>query len=126
MKKPVLIGTYFLGHENVRVFLRPETGGEFWFCPKDKGCATIYIGSAYDHWHNVVGVLMHEAVEFGFARIGTRFDASPSTTRSHASYVFMMTHEQMEVMASSVGPFLADVMPDLEKAWKASKKSPKK
>lgn len=122
MKKPILVGTYYLGHENVRIFLRSGNGGDFYFCPADKGSAMIQIGSEQDHWHRIVGVLVHEAMEFGFARTGVRFDPAPCTTTSHASYVFMMTHEQMEVVASSIGPFLADCLPDLCKAWKSIKK----
>lgn len=119
MKK---VGTYFLGHENVRVALRPGTGGEFFFCPKDKGSALIMVGHDQDRWHQIVAVLLHEAIEFKLARQGNRFDPAPITTTSHASYVFMMTHEQMEDMASAVGLFLTDVLPDLAKAWKTVKK----
>jgi len=122
MKK---VGTYFLGYENVRVALRSGTGGEFYFTTKDKGCALIMIGQEQDKWHQIVSVLLHEAIEFKLARQGNRFDPSPITTNSHASYVFMMTHEQMEDMASSVGVFLANVLPDLAKSWNAYKKTKK-
>ena len=123
----IKVGTYYLGHENVRVALRPDTGGEFFMSPKDKGCALMMIGQDQDRWHQIVGVLLHEAMEFGFARHALRFDPAPCTTTSHASYVFMMDHEQFEAVASSVGPFMADCLPDLEKAWKKTrKKTPKK
>ena len=118
MEPMKVVGTYFLGHENVRVALRVGNGGELYFCPKDKGSAIIIVGQDQDRWHQIVAVLLHEAIEFKLARQGNRFDPSPITTTSHASYVFMMTHEQMEDMASSVGPFLADCLPDLAKAWK--------
>ena len=119
MKK---VGTYFIGHENVRIAFRPGNGGEFYLSPKDKGCALIVIGCEQNDWNTLVGVLLHEAIEFKLARQGNRFDPSPITTTSNASYMFMMTHEQMEDMASAVGPFLADCLPTVAKVWKTVKK----
>lgn len=117
MRKPLLVGTFYYGFENVRVFFRNGSGGDFFFCPSDKGCAIINIGWEQSSWSEIVEVMVHEAMEFGFARSGHRFDQNPTPTRSHASYVFMFNHEEMELVASAMGSFLSQCLPEMAKSW---------
>jgi hypothetical protein len=110
MKKAKKVGVFKLGPENVELWVDPAiSGGTFNLCPRSGGMAEIRIGV-----NEQIEVLIHELFEFCAARLQLRFIAAPSFTRSHADYLFVMTHEQFTEVAARVGCFMSDAIPKLK------------
>lgn len=116
-----LVGTYTLGYENVRLYLRDGVGGDLNTRPDNTGPAAIYIGSDMEWWY-LVGVLLHEAFEFQTIRMGLRFKSDSSMCSSYADFLFVMTHEQFSDAMHRVGQFIDECLPDLKKAYGATKR----
>ena len=63
MSKPILVGTYILGFDNVRVELDGDTDGcaaAVWYNPADGGCQKIVIRCKGKSWADGVASLLHE------------------------------------------------------------------
>lgn len=66
MSKPILVGTYILGFDNVRVELDGDTDGcaaAVWHNPADGGCQKIVIRCKGKSWADGVASLLHESME---------------------------------------------------------------
>lgn len=119
-RKPVDLGLFVVGWEQVRVFLRGGTGGEFIACPTDSDCPTISIGVEGQSWQDVHTVAMHEILEFCFFRRNTRYSPThiANHARSHASYLFVMTHEEFHAAIADASEMMVALGPKLVDAYK--------
>lgn len=116
--KQKLIGTFVLNYENVRVFATYSTGDSAVFVyPQDDGCAKMLVACKRS-WKDCVCGLTHEAIEFCLHRNRHGYFQTCDRTNGPDCFTFMFTHQQMNVVAYSVGAFIADVMPKLQKAHK--------
>lgn len=124
----VKVGIYQLGAENVVLYLGNENGGCFSLAPSDGSQPFISVGhySGEKPWSRVVEVLTHELMEFVMARRGWRWMPAPEINDSQADYLFVVTHEQMAVVAESVGYFMSCALPDLAGHFNAVVKASKK
>lgn len=115
--KPIYLGTYKLGPENVR--LEADFGSassEVLIAPTDHGCARMVIG-CNDVWSRVVGGLLHEAIEFRLHRQRCAFERSHTLTCEPSRYVFIISHVEHDEMARDVGDFMAVAFSALERAY---------
>ena len=122
--KQVIVGTYDLGAESVVLILRPGMGGDFHTRsdpPRKMPC--ISVGADSGSWQKLVAWLVHEVVEVVMMRMGLRYVPDVDYARDAAGYLFVETHAQHSEVCARVGWFLADCLPDLNKAWKKWKKA---
>lgn len=111
-----ILGTLPLGYELVQLVARGDTGGEFHLCsPRTKG-GVITIGVEHEDFSEVVGTLLHEAIEYSLARMGCRYVDSNDMGHDHAAYVFMMTHPQFSDALAKSATFVEPAIPLLRKA----------
>ena len=117
----IKVGIYYMGAENVALYLRSGTGGDFSLAPRDGSQAFIAIGhyGGNADWPKIVSDIQHEALEFAMSRLGLRWLQAPSSSDSHAAYAFHMTHEQMDEVAGMTGHFLASCLPDMARHFDA-------
>lgn len=111
-----VIGRYDLGGETVELALRDGRGGNWDTRTPEKKLALLCIGM--DDWPGVVGILLHEAVEFVAAKMGLRYRPSFDYAEDNGSSQFVMTHTQFSEVMMRVGVFLAVCLPDLAAAWR--------
>lgn len=123
--KQTYLGVFRLGHEQMEVYLRDGTGGEFYTVPEAGRLPRIKVG-ADQCWKDVVSVLHHEAMEFCLMRIECRFNPGSDFARDHASYLFIMTHPQFSEAGARTAWFLADCLPALGTAYRKWMKKGKK
>jgi hypothetical protein len=113
-----IVGTYRMGDDSVQLVLREGDGGDFYFQPGDIPYCRLKIGADVDEWWRVVAFVLHEAEEACIARICCRLSPDDEFGRDHATYVFLLRHEQFSDVCARAGMFLAACLPDLCKAWK--------
>lgn len=100
------VGQYMLGYRNVDLYADSEcTGGFFKLAPME-GVANIQVGTKYDHWHELLNVLLHETMEFALCEVGCRFKLEPSFIDGHDGYKFMFTHDQFTEATSRAAYFV--------------------
>lgn len=116
--KQKLVGTFILNHENVRVYATDSTGDSTVYLYSDDGGATKMSVACLRDWRDCVSGLMHEAMEFCLHRNRHGYYQTCDRTRGAEGFTFVFTHYQMNVVAYSVGAFVADVLPKLQKAHK--------
>jgi len=114
------VGTFYLGCENVLLFLNNTQGGAFGLAPRDGSQGFIEVGHYCGaNWPHTLAVLTHELMEYAMARHNCRFLPEPSVSRSHAAYTFHMTHEQFAEVSEQVGLYLAYCLPALKRHFDA-------
>lgn len=117
---PVLIGTYKLGVENVRLFSGlPWEGAaaSFLFAPDDGGCPAMTINLEGVEWHDVLSGVLHEAIESRLHRSGCGHIKTHVARDSSDKYLFVMTHPQMDEAVHAAATFLSDCSEDLNREW---------
>lgn len=116
----ILIGTFMLGYENVRLFALPEQrGGSFTVSPEDNGTATIKIGMDHDE-SDVLAVLLHESFEMLSVRLGVRFmpsERGDQSMRDHACYLFSFDHCKFSEICEKHSWFVFSAWPALNKVF---------
>ncbi len=122
--RQVVVGTFYVGHEQVQLVLREGDGGEFWVTPERGSLPRIKIG-ADGEWKQVITRLLHEVLEFVLARSHARFEPSEDLSRDHAAYLFVLDHPTFSDWCARVSDFLSDAVPKLSAAW-AEWKRPRK
>jgi hypothetical protein len=121
----VVVGTYYIGWEQIELVLRDDVGGEFYVTP-EKGCIPrIVIGADHDTWQEIVGILLHEAYEFIFERMRCRYSPADDLARDHSAYMFVISHVSFSEANARVSEFIIDALPNLKKAWIKWKKGNK-
>ena len=127
--KKVIVGVFECGYEQIQLVLREGMGGEFYTCPEKGSLPRIKVG-AYgpDEWKHVIACLMHEITEFSMWRQDCRFyPDNRIMPRSHADYLFVMSHEKFNDCITKVAEFIHIALPELAKAYNAwHKPKPKK
>ena len=122
-KKPaphreMLVGTYELCFEHVRLYLQPGSGANTDMLPSDKGVTTIKLGADVDKWRRVVATALHEAQEISMTRLGYSYFPSQSMNGSTANCCFILNHEQFTECCERSAEFIASALPALATAWK--------
>lgn len=122
------VGTYYLGWEQVDLYLREDTGGEFWVTPEKGRLPRIKVGGDYEDWQDILKVVLHEAVEFILNRNRTRYSVSGDLGRDHSDYLFVFNHPMLSECCGCLAAFIdTGALRDLEKAWRKWRKTkPKK
>lgn len=117
----VLVGTFVLNRENVRLFLTRGEGGLCGYAvlaPEDDSTPYLDVkGIGVSNYSLVLGTLLHEALEFCLHRRRLGYYCENETHPTPADYAFIMTHGQFDMMAADIGCFLAECMVPLRKAW---------
>lgn len=117
-----IVGTFPIGHEYCELVLREDTGGEFYFMPEKAHIARIKIGADYEHWDDVLNVILHEALELILARTNTRYIENEDMGRDISGFLFVMTHHTYSDVCARLAKFLVPALPAAEKAWRIWKK----
>lgn len=122
------VGRFYLGWRQVDLFATvppQEGGGCFYYSPEDGKLPSIKVGIQSGHWNTVVAILAHEAMEFTMEDHKLRFAPSSQMADSHASYLFVMSHEQFAECAAITGSLMADCLPRLAEAYNSNSKNKK-
>lgn len=116
------IGYYYMGSEQIQLVARSGTGGEFRTAPKVGKLPIISVGMDYNHWWEVVSVLLHEVMEFCLYREGCRFDPTHDFSKDHSAYLFVANHPQFSNCIARTADFITPAIPELCTAYKSWKK----
>jgi len=119
--KPVIVGTYDLGGEPVKLWLRPGTGGSCRGRGHEK-MTRMEIGADHDDWSDIFEVALHEATEFVGVRLGCQYSPFVDYSQDMTARLIVQTHAQHSEICARAGAFLADCYDDLKAAWKRWKK----
>lgn len=118
-----LVGTFWLGSTNVELFGRAGKGGDFYFHPDDKSLPRIKVGLDYNHWGEVLSVLLHESFEYLCAANSVRFVNCAQITQASDSYTFHFNHNEMTRIIDDQAYFLAHCIDLLCSTWKQYRKN---
>jgi hypothetical protein len=121
-----LIGDFFLGLENVQVFVDPVSRDGFaqlpgnWFHEGKVrvGFLTIGLRAGYDA---AVGNLIHEAAEYLSVRLQLRYHADLRAHQGPSVGILLMTHDQFSELTDALGEFIANCLPIFNKAYQKYK-----
>ena len=116
--KQKIVGTYYIGFNQMQVVLREGTGGEFWHCPEDGAVPRMKIGADQERWEDMLSCLLHESTEFLYDQLRVRFGRSNDLSKDHSEYMFMFNHNELSHSCACLGEFLAACLPDVATAWK--------
>jgi len=120
MSKSILVGTYILGFDNVRIELDGNTDGcaaAVWYNPADGGCQKIVIRCKGKSWADGVASLLHESMEALLHRRGAGYFQAHAPRETTDGYMFLMDHYTFDQCCDWVGVFLSKCLPDLSAAW---------
>jgi hypothetical protein len=121
VSKSVLVGTYTLGYDNVRIELDGDTAGgaaAIWYNPADGGCQKIVMSCKGRSWADGVSSLLHEAMESMMHRRGMGYYRAHTLRETTDGYMFLMSHLRFSECCDWMGSFLAACLPDLSAAWR--------
>ena len=120
MSKSVLVGTYTLGYDNVRIELDGNTDGgaaAIWYNPADGGCQKIVMRCKGRCWEDGVSSLLHEAMESMMNRGGMGYYRAHTLRETTDGYMFLISHLRFSECCDWMGLFLAACLSDLRSAW---------
>lgn len=113
------IGTFLLGHENVDLFVIPESScGAFYFAPDKTSKARIKIGLNTPEWQIVVSLLLHETMEFLILRAQHGYRSIDAMCDNTQDRLFVFTHTQFDKLCDRQALFVTAALPELSKIWK--------
>jgi len=115
--KEKLVGTYCAGYENITLFIRDGSGGDFNVLPDSK----IRIGGDEEEWQRVVECVIHEIFELLLLRLNCRYNSS-NLGRSNGAYLFVFNHVEFEDLCARASEFISACMFDTHKAWNSWRK----
>lgn len=112
------LGTYWMGWGYVEVWVNPnDMDGSFESPNIHGGLQVMVIGLANPDYGQVLGLVVHEAMEATMCDIGVRFSKAPTYIETCSdSYHFMMNHNEFSEAAARVGHFINHLQVDLMKA----------
>lgn len=116
--KQKTIGSFYMGRESVQLVLREGTGGEFFMSPELGSIARIKVGAEHEEWDRVLAVLLHEAMELAYEKLGRRYDVTNDFSGDHSTYLFVVPHVAFSNACAMVAEFVAACSPGLKKEWK--------
>jgi hypothetical protein len=114
MKKK--LGGYNLGRSDIIIYVDTNFDG---------GCFNLNIftiGIKRQEWWEVLEVLLHELTEFNYSMNHCRLTPDIEFTKSHDSYLFLLTHPQFSECTAQIANCLAQVIPDLTKVYNEYKR----
>ena len=116
MKKEKFIGAFSVGPTNIRLYFGSVGGGNFTMLPEDGGTAKIVVDPPKKIGvSKFFDVLLHELYEFAMSSLMLRMCVSPGYSRSHADYMFVMTHEQFGEVSARVADAMCNILAALLK-----------
>lgn len=114
----VYIGTWALGWRNVDLYGRKgANGGEFYFLPDARANARIKLSIDYEHWSEVLNVLLHETGEFLMQDRNHAYRQSGDRARDANNLLFVFRHEEWSEIAAHQADFVADCYEHVRAAW---------
>lgn len=116
--KQKVIGTYYIGRDEVELVLREGHGGEFYISPEKGKIPRIKVGAEYKEWRSIVDIVLHESLEYVMDKMYLRYEATHLSTRDMAGYSFIFNHCQLSEICARVSDFMTEALPALEKEWK--------
>lgn len=120
----IKVGTYRLGHENITLYAAKEnSGGDFCVC-SDDGVGFISIGIK-DRWGDVLSVLLHEMLEYAFARLDVRYVKPNRWADNAAACTFHFDHQEFSEAVAIVGNCLSECAPAIRDVYMKHTKSDK-
>jgi hypothetical protein len=131
MTKPIHVGTYVLGHEQVELYALPDdAGGEFYFLPEPGRLGRIKVGIDYPEWDSVVAILLHETLEYLILRMERAYVSVGCISRGTDDRSFILNHPEFSELCSRAAMLITPALPDLgaiyaehHRPTKTSKKS---
>lgn len=117
MKK--LIGTYFLGHESVDVFVHTKLlggTGELpggWAHGGSQYVGEIVVGIQHERWSVVLENIMHEGFEYLASKYFVRFKPSLTISDETDNCLFVMTHPQFSEITAGVAELMSQCQPKI-------------
>lgn len=114
------VGIYELGYEKVALVVNPNAkGGSFNFCDPKLGVSRIVVGLDYLHFHHVLNVLVHEALEFALTRLGARYTPSQDLAGDMGAYHFSFGHTTLSEASFMVAEYVHEALGPLRGQWDA-------
>lgn len=121
-KKIQLVGRYRLGWRWVELLVDPNRdGAQAIFAPDDKEICEIIVGLE-DNQSDILGGLLHEATEVVMWDHNCAYKHTGAFDKGASHYTFLFTHQQFSEMNQRVAYFLAECLPDFQRAAKKYKK----
>lgn len=116
------LGVFEIGYEKVALYTREGWGGGFTFCHEDEDATVMEVGIGYTDFKDVFTVLLHETMEFVFARCGGRYSPSEDIGRDHSAYLFCFNHPSFSDCCARASEFIESAREPLRKEWIATGK----
>lgn len=116
------VGSYDLGNRRVTVRLDKQSSNGH--CHIIDGI--IFIGIDGNNWREVIGILLHEAMELAIMDLELRYTPSHDESNSADIYLFIMTHPQFSQVCGRVGNFLYECLPDLTRSYREANRKNRK
>lgn len=113
-KNKITIGTYGLGCLAVKVEAVLDSEGGSYFMRQQP---TIQVGFKDNNLGEVVGILLHEALEMYHMVKGHKYRAVPVSSFDSADVTFMFNHSEHSRACADVGTFVCEVIGPLGKAF---------
>src|SRR5690349_13953416 len=126
MKK--FFGSYFLGHETVKLYYDDKPGDAEAHIPGDWERAgkletgQIIVRRNKDSWAMAVEDLLHETFEYAAVKEHCRYTEEITINKNGAHGLFVMTHEQFTQICAMAGNFLQATLPAFVAAFNKKKK----
>ena len=125
----IFVGTFpLICGVNVDLFamVNDRGNGYCYTHPDDTHCPRIKVGIARDDWQDVVGVLIHEAMELCLLVRGLAFTNLASFRTNSDDRTFIMNHSEFSHMTEYMGQFLAKALPEIADVFEKHHKTKKK
>lgn len=118
-KTVVEVGTYKLGKRNVRLMVEAERGGgaSARIGPVDGGADIITLYVLGVSWGEVVGALLHEAMEIMLHEGGCGYVCTGMLRETTSGYMFVARHDVFDNCCTGSGLLLGACEKELRKAW---------
>lgn len=85
---------------------------------KKDGSIIIYLNAEENDWGTFLGDLIHEVMECKMLKTGHRFYRTDLPLNFEPiSCVFIINHDEFQIMCQEIGTIIAEITPDLYKAF---------
>ena len=114
MKK---VGKYWLGWEQVTLYVDKSRNGFYRFSPRNMICVGLE-----GPWDKTVARVQHEAFEWVAGRNRCRYNTTEDMGKDVHAYMFVMGHPEFSDCIAKCSEYLVACYKDLHKEWKKNKK----
>ena len=114
-KTNIPVGTFRLGNLDFALEALPDAeGGNY----ETRPLQLICVGFKHNDWQEVVGVLLHEAMEIAHTMARCKYRTVPISNYDSADCKFIFDHAEFGRACADVGCFMAEALPALAKVYK--------